>query len=127
MSNRKTKTNAIEPKKGFDLDHAIELARIGASDKEIITILGCQPRSLTIEHKKVLRRHRAERLVRLKAKLFEMALKGNSQATLYLIREQDKTREEAKPIAQSTPPTRKQPTARFVLNDQPTPQPEPAE
>jgi hypothetical protein len=72
---------------GFDMERAIELTKLGASDEEVVSILGVMPRELTAERKRELKRYRSERSVRLKAKLYELALKGNAQAVLRLIRD----------------------------------------
>lgn len=71
----------------FDMERAIELTKLGASDEEVVSILGASMQELTAERKKELQRYRSERSVRLKAKLYELALKGNAQAVLRLIRD----------------------------------------
>lgn len=70
----------------FDMDRAIELTKLGASDQEVIEILGVTAKEMTVERKRVLARYRAERIVRLKAKLYELALKGNANAVMQLLR-----------------------------------------
>lgn len=111
-----------------EVDRASELARLGASDREIITVLGCNPRNLTPRMRADLHRHRAERLIRLKAKLFELALKGNSNATLYLMREQDhaETTDPRKPRGSESAAPRNRAPDRLVLVDAPAlPAPDP--
>ncbi len=71
----------------FDMERAIELTKLGASDEEVVSILGVDAGELTEERMKELRRYRSERSVRLKAKLYELALKGNAQAVLRLMKE----------------------------------------
>lgn len=80
----------------FDLDRAIELVKLGASDAEVVSILGVEKKELTPARLKELHRYRAERSVRLKAKLYELALKGNAQALLRLMKESDEKQPKTK-------------------------------
>jgi hypothetical protein len=74
---------------GFDMERAIELTKLGASNQEIVSILGASEEELTAARMRELDRYRSERFVRLKAKLYELALKGNAQAVMRLMREQE--------------------------------------
>lgn len=71
----------------MDMERAIELTKLGATDAEVLAILG--ETAFTPEQIKELNRYRAERMVRLKAKLYELALKGNAQAVLRLMKDSE--------------------------------------
>ncbi len=82
-------TRQSQQQTAFDMDRAIELTKLGASNEEVLSILGARAQDLTQARKRELDRYRSERFVRLKAKLYELALKGNAQAVMRLMREQD--------------------------------------
>lgn len=74
----------------WDMERAIELVKLSASNDEVVNIIGVGMKELTHERKWELERHRSERSVRVKAKLYELALKGNTRALLRLMGDEGK-------------------------------------